>query len=61
MYVQLCWKDKDTEEGKINVFEKRITVKQAMALYKTEMESTAIKAYLRHFDGWHWNVYKKLK
>ena len=58
MYVELCWKTKDTAKDKIHR-SKRMTVKEAMRAYK-EIEPRAIKAYLRHFDGWHWQI-KKLK
>ena len=60
MYVEICWRTKDTEEGKIHTSQ-RMTVKEAMVVYKEQIEPYAIQAYLRHFDGWHRRVYKILK
>jgi hypothetical protein len=59
MYVELCYKTKDTPEGKIHR-SKRMTVKEAMVRY-VEIEPVATKAYLRHFDGWNWLIYRVLK
>ena len=59
MNVKLCYKTKNTPYGKIHVSD-TMTVKKAMIKYNT-LESSITKAYLRHFDGWHWNVYKRLK
>jgi len=60
MYVQLCWKTKDTPKGKIHI-SKDMTVKEAMKKYKEEIESHATKAYLQYFDRWHWRIHKMLK
>lgn len=60
MKVQLCWKTKDTKEGRIKV-SKIMTVKQARELYSKEIEPVAIKAYLRYFDGWNYILHKTLK
>jgi len=59
MHIQLCYKTKDTAEGKIHV-SKTMTVKEAMKEYKG-IEPHATMAYLRHFDGWHHQIYKVLK
>ena len=59
MYVELCWKTKETEKGKVHV-SKRMTVKKAMKMFDQEVKPIAIKAYLRHFDGWHYRIYKRL-
>jgi len=58
MYVNLCWRTKDTEKGKIYV-SKRMTIKDAMLKFK-EIENTATRAYLRYFDGWHNRIHKIL-
>lgn len=59
MYVQLCWRTKDTQEGKMHV-SKNLTVKQAMELYK-DREPQIIEAYLRRRDTYHWRKYRTLK
>lgn len=59
MKIQLCWKTENTPEGKIHR-SKTMTVKEAMENYK-KIEFSITEAYLRHFDGWHWFLYKRLK
>jgi len=60
MYVEICWKTEKTPKGKIYI-SKRMMVKEAMKKYKKEIEPQAIKAYLRHFDGWHNRLYRTLR
>lgn len=60
MYVELCWKTKDTKKGRINVSQ-RMTIGEAMKRYKEEIEPKATVAYLRRFDGTHHIIHKRLK
>ena len=59
MNVDLCYRLKTTEKDKIHVI-KDITLKRAVNIFKKN-ETKIISAYIRHFEGWHYQVIRELK
>jgi hypothetical protein len=61
MKVTLYWKTKNTPEGKVHRLKDSTTVQKARQIYNERIKDIATHAWLAHFDGWHFKVYKTLK
>ena len=62
MFIELCWKKKDTKVASIHT-KKNITVKEAMKIFDEKMKNDDeyVKVYLRKFSGYRYYRYRKLK
>lgn len=60
MKIQLCYKTKDTPKGKI-LYIDFTRIKDAMAIWDSEISKKATNGYLRKWDTWGYVIIRVLK